>query len=315
MKNEHSRNIRLGLIVFIGSALIIAALYFVGSKQRLFGSTIQVKAEFYNASGLRRGNSVRFTGIDVGTVESVEIISDTSVLVVMSIDSEVARFIRIDALAAIGTDGVMGNKLVNINPSRSSARTIVNGDVLKTLKTMEMEATFRTLNNTNDNLNAVSADLRAITEKLNSERSLLNLLLDPSVSDNVQSAVTHFRYAGNNTAVLTGDLRSIMRNMKDGKGTAGLLLTDTLLRKDLSNTVVNIRAISDSLAIISGNFQSLSADLKNGEGVLGILLTDTVAAERLKQILDNLESGTGNFNSTILNLKKKWPFREKKRPK
>lgn len=313
MKKETTRNIRLGLIVLLGSVGIIAALYYVGSRQRMFGSTIQIKAAFYNVSGLRRGNSVRFSGIDIGTVESIEITSDTSVMVVMVIDSDARRFIRKDALAFIGTDGIMGNKLVNINQSRSAERTIENGDVLQTLRTMEMDATFRTLNSTNDNLNAVSADLRAITEKLNSDRSLLNLLLDGTVADNVQSAIAHFRYTGENTAMLTGDLRAIARDVNEGRGTAGLLLTDTLLRHDFANTVVNIRMLSDSLAVISGNFQSLSENLKNGEGVLGLLLTDTLAAQRLEQILSNLEEGSGNFNKTLLNLKKKWPFKEKKR--
>lgn len=313
MKKEHSRNIRLGLIVILGSLGIIAALYFVGSRQRLFGSTVQIKAAFYNVSGLRRGNSVRFTGIDVGTVESVEIVSDTSVLVVMAIDPDACRFIRRDAMAFIGTDGVMGNKLVNIQPSRSTARTIIDGDVLQTLKTMEMDATFRTLNSTNDNLNAVSADLRAITEKLNSEQSLLNLLLDRSVSENVQSAIAQFRYTGENTAVLTGDLRGIVRGVGQGKGTAGLLLADTLFRNELAHTVVNVRLLSDSLAVLSGDFRSLSDDLKNREGVLGVLLTDTLAARQLERILLNLEDGSGQFNSALVNMKKKWPFREKKR--
>ena len=315
MKKENSRNIRLGLVVLLGSVAIIAALYYVGSRQRLFGSTIQIKAAFYNVNGLRKGNSVRFTGIDVGTVESVEIISDTSVLVVMAIDAEACRFIRKDALAVIGTDGVMGNKLVNINSSSSKAHTIEDGDVLQTLKTMEIDATFRTLNNTNDNLNAVSADLRVITEKLNSEQSLLNVLLDRSVSNNVQTAIANFRYTGENTAVLTGDLRAMVRNVNEGKGTAGLLLTDPELRSEVSQFIVNIHSITDSLAVISGNFNELSKELKNGEGIFSVLLTDTLSAQRMERILDNLEQGSGNFNSTLVNLKKKWPFKDAKASK
>lgn len=302
----------MGLVVLLGSVAIIAALYYVGSRQRLFGSTTEIKAAFYNVSGLRRGNSVRFTGIDIGTVESVEITSDTSVLVVMAIDEEACRFIRKDALAVIGTDGVMGNKIVNINPSHSTQRTLKDGDMLKTLRTVEMDATFRTLNSTNDNLNAVSEDLRSITEKLNSDRSLLNLLLDRTIANNVKTAIAQFRYTGENTAVLTGDLRRIVQEVHAGKGTVGLLLSDTALRSGVSRTIVNIHSITDSMAVISGNFDALSEKLKNGEGVLGVLLSDTIATQRLKQILDNLEKGSGNFNGTLVNLKSKWPFREKK---
>lgn len=313
MKKEHNRNIRLGLLVLLGSLAIIAALYYVGSRQRLFGSVIRVKATFYNVNGLRRGNSVRFTGIDVGTVESIEITSDTSVVVVMAIDIDACRFIRKDARAIIGTDGVMGNKLVNINPSQSNALPIQNGDMLRTLRTVEMEASFRTLNSTNENLNAVSEDLHSITKKLNSDQSLLNLLLDQRLADNVKGAITQFKYTGENTAVLTGDLRTIIKEVRAGKGTVGLLLADTMLRFEINRSVVNIHSITDSIAVISGNFNEISKKLKSDDGILGVLLTDTAATHSLEQILENLEVGSNNLNSSLINMKKRWPFKNKKR--
>ena len=313
MKNETSRNIRLGIIVLIGSLGIIAALYYVGSKQRLFGSTVLIKAEFYNVNGLRKGNSVRFAGIDVGTVDQIEIMSDTSVMVLMSIDSDACRFIRTDAVAVIGTDGLMGNKLINIQSSHSNASIIKDGDKLLSLKTVEMDATLRTMNNTNQNLNAISADLRALSGKLNNDQSLLNLLLDPTVSENVQSAIAHFRYTGENTAVITGDLRNIVRSVNEGKGTAGLLLKDTALRNNFEHTIVNIRTLTDSLAIISGNFQAMSENLKNGQGLVRVLFTDPEYIKRLDSVLLHVENGAGDFDESMRNLKLRWPFKAKKK--
>ena len=313
MKNETSRNIRLGIIVLIGSLGIIAALYYVGSKQRLFGSTVLIKAEFYNVNGLRKGNSVRFAGIDVGTVDQIEIMIDTSVMVLMSIDSDACRFIRKDAVAVIGTDGLMGNKLINIQSSHSNASIIKDGDKLLSLKTVEMDATLRTMNNTNQNLNAISADLRALSGKLNNDQSLLNLLLDPTVSENVQSAIAHFRYTGENTAVITGDLRNIVRSVNEGKGTAGLLLKDTALRNNFEHTIVNIRTLTDSLAIISGNFQAMSENLKNGQGLVRVLFTDPEYIKRLDSVLLHVENGAGDFDESMRNLKLRWPFKAKKK--
>lgn len=315
MKKETNRNIRLGLIVLIGTLGIIAALYYVGSKQRLFGSTISVKAEFYNVSGLRTGNSVRFAGIDVGTVDQIEIISDSSVMVIMEIDREACRFIRKDAVAVIGTDGIMGNRIINISSSRGIAPQIKEGDKLLTMRMVEMDATLQTLNKTNQNLNVISADLRAISGKLNSDESLLNLLLDPAVSGDVQSAITHFRYAGENTAVLTGDLRAIARNLREGKGTAGLILGDTVLRNNVSHTLVNIRSLTDSLVIVSGNLQSLSGDLKNGEGIVRVLFTDTEYLKKFDSILLHFENGADGFDESMKNLKHHWPFKAKKNRK
>ncbi len=313
MKKETNRNIRLGLIVLIGTLGIIAALYYVGSRQRLFGSTMRIKAEFYNVSGLRNGNSVRFAGIDVGTVDEVEIISDSSVMVTMAIDRDACRFIRKDAMAVIGTDGLMGNRIININPSHSKAPEIKEGDKLHTLRSVEMDATLQTLNKTNQNLNVISADLRAISGKLNSDRSLLNLLLDPTVSDDVQSAIAHFRYVGENTAVLTGDLRAVVKSVREGKGTAGLILGDTVLRNNVSRTVVNIRSLTDSLAIVSGNLQSLSDNMKNGRGIVRVLFTDPDYMEKFDSILMHFENGADDFDESMRNLKRRWLFKAKKK--
>lgn len=176
-----------------------------------------------------------------------------------------------------------------------------------------MDATLQTLNKTNQNLNVISADLRSISGKLNSDQSLLNLLLDPDVSDDVQSAITHFRYIGENTAVLTGDLREVVRNVREGKGTAGLILGDTVLRNNVTRTVVNIRSLTDSLAIVSGNLQSLSDDLKNGKGIVRVLFTDPDYIRRLDSILVHLQNGSGGFDESMTNLKRRWPFKAKKK--
>ena len=93
MSNETSRNIRLGVFVIIGTLFIITAFYFIGNKQNLFGSTLRISAKFYNVGGLMKGNNVRFAGIDVGTVELVEIINDTAVNVVMIIEKKACKFI------------------------------------------------------------------------------------------------------------------------------------------------------------------------------------------------------------------------------
>ena len=97
MANTTSRNIRLGVFTLAGTVFLISALYFVGNKQNLFGSTFSINARFHNVNGLMRGNNVRFGGIDVGTVESVEIINDTSVNVVMNIETDVQPYIKKNA--------------------------------------------------------------------------------------------------------------------------------------------------------------------------------------------------------------------------
>src|SRR5689334_12869651 len=108
MSKELTRNIRLGIFVLAGTVFIIVMLYLIGSKQNLFGSTFRISAQFYTVNGLMEGNNVRFAGIDVGTVEKVEIISDSTVNVVMLIEEKIRPYIKKNAIASVGTDGLMG---------------------------------------------------------------------------------------------------------------------------------------------------------------------------------------------------------------
>ena len=97
MGAENLRYVRLGVFIIAGTALLVTALYLIGNKQNLFGSTFRVSAQFHDVNGLMKGNNVRFGGIDVGTVESVEIITDTSVNVVMVIEDDIQQFIKKNA--------------------------------------------------------------------------------------------------------------------------------------------------------------------------------------------------------------------------
>lgn len=302
----------MGIIVLAGTMALVVALYFIGRVQHMFGSSIRVSAEFYNVSGLRKGNSVRFTGIDIGTVESVEIISDTCVRVVMIIDEDVHGFIKKNAIVSIGTDGMMGNKLVNINPVPGSAASVQEGDVLVSLRPVEMDATVRTLNSTSENINAISADLREIIQKLNVKTGVLSLLEDEVLAGNVRGAVAQFRLTGRNTAILTGDLKHIVSGIRSGGGTAGLLLSDTLFAQEIRQIVVDVHALSDSVAVVTGNFRDLSQGLKDGNGTIGMLLTDTSFVRKLNHSMEDLQNGAGSFNRSMDAMQHKWPFRKKK---
>jgi phospholipid/cholesterol/gamma-HCH transport system substrate-binding protein len=307
---EGSKNIKLGAFVFAGTLLLILAFYFIGKKQNLFGNTFTISAKFYNVNGLMAGNNVRLSGINVGTVKEVEVVSDTAVRVVMNIEKNMQAYIKKSALASIGTDGLMGNKLVNINASGIDASSIGEGDELQTLNPVEMDEMIRTLSSTNENMKVITANLRTITDKFNSDNSIWKLLMDTILAKDVRSAVVNFKLTGNNTAIVTGELQGIVKNIKAGKGTVGMLLSDTAASGSLKQTLVNMKVISDSMVIISGNFKNISADLKNGKGSLGALLADTSLIHNLNQSLEAIKQGAGGFNENMKALKYSWPFKK-----
>ena len=94
MLKDTNKNVRLGLFVLAGTVSLILAMYFIGAKQNLFTSAFRIRANFHNVDGLMPGNNVRFAGIDVGTVEKIEILSDSNVRVLMRIEEKSRVYIK-----------------------------------------------------------------------------------------------------------------------------------------------------------------------------------------------------------------------------
>lgn len=308
MKEQTINRAKLGFFVLLATTLLILGLYYIGSQKNIFHSTITVTARFKNVSGLMPGNNVWFNGINVGTVSKVYAVSDTAILVEFTIDESSKKFISKNSVASIGTDGLLGNKLINISPGKVGFKSIEEGDELATLGPIEMDEALRTLTLTNANLKVITDNLKHVTEKLNTN-SIWNLLSDSILAENIKNAVVKFKLTSDNSAIVIGDLRQIVQEIKGGKGSIGALLMDNSFSDKLNQTVVSIDALSDSVAIITGDFRMVSQKLKNGEGSVGTLLTDTTFVHNLNMSLKTVNLGAGNFNDNMEALKHTWPLK------
>jgi phospholipid/cholesterol/gamma-HCH transport system substrate-binding protein len=303
MTKEFTRNIRLGIFVLAGTVFLIMMLYFIGSKQNLFGSTFKISARFYTVNGLMAGNNVRFAGIDVGTVESVEIISDSTVNVVMVIEEKVRPFIKKNAVASVGTDGLMGNKLVNINSTANNAPSVEEGEVIETIRPIEMDDMARTLSVTNENMKVITNNLRSITEKINSKNTLWSLLMDTVVAENVKATIVNIKQVSSESAVITGNLKNISEDIRSGKGTLGALVTDTSIAAHINQVIVRLDNFSDTAAVISGDISRIVDRVEQGQGSVGVLMKDTTFVHLLNESMENIRQSSDNFNQNMEALK------------
>lgn len=303
MSQETSKNIRVGAFVLVGTVLLIFTLYLIGAKQNLFGSTFELKSQFKNVNGLMPGNNVRFTGIDIGTVKTVEIINDSTVDVTMVIEDKVQAFIKKNATAMVGTDGLMGNKLINISSSNEASESVEDGDFLVSKSPLGTDDMMRTLNITNENVKDITIDLKNIVHRLNSPNTLWSILMDTIVADNVKQAIVNIKVTGERSAIITGDLSRIVKHIKDGKGTIGALIADTTMAVKLNQSIVNIKLITDSLALVTGDIHYITAKIKKGEGGIGTVLMDTTFVNNLNATMKNVKSGTKNFDENMEALK------------
>ncbi|MDP1803327.1 MAG: MlaD family protein [Bacteroidota bacterium] len=308
--DEGNKNIKLGLFVLAGTVFLILAFYFIGNKQNLFGDTFRISAKFYNVNGLMKGNNVRFSGIDVGTVEAIEIVSDSSVNVIMTIEKDIRRFIKKNAVVSVGTDGLMGNKLVNINAGVGYSESVAEGDELKTLRPVEMDEMVRTLNSTNENMNVISSNLRNITDKINSKNSLWSILMDTVVADNVKASIVNLKLMSNRGVMITGDLKYFTESIRNGKGSLGALITDTILSSRLTQTIIKFERLSDTAAVLGGDISGIVRNLKQGKGTIGVLLKDTTLVHDLNKSINSFDKGAINFNENMDALKHSWPLKK-----
>ncbi len=177
--SEKTGNVwKLGLFVLIGALLFMIAIYLIGQNRNLFVETFTLKSHFNNVSGLKAGNGVRFSGINVGTVKAIEFVSDTSVVVEVVVKEEVRKYIKTDALASIGSDGLMGDKVLTISPGSESKVVVKNNAVIASTKAVELEDIMQSVKVSVDNAQVITYELAEFTSKMNNENSMLSRLVN-----------------------------------------------------------------------------------------------------------------------------------------
>jgi phospholipid/cholesterol/gamma-HCH transport system substrate-binding protein len=177
MKTTSGQKIRIGLFVIVGLAIIVLGIFFIGSQKSLFNSTFRLYGVFKNVSGLQAGNNVRFAGINVGVVESIEILNDTSVKVNLTINNDVKKFIKKDAKVSIGSDGLMGDKLVVVGPGTSDEQ-VENGSGLGSTNPLDVDKIIAKVTKIADNASTLVENLSGIVAKVNNGKGSIGRLLN-----------------------------------------------------------------------------------------------------------------------------------------
>ena len=194
MKSNAGLKWKLGIFIIVGLVLLVFGLYFIGKQKNLFVSVFQLKSVFNNVSGLKLGNNVRFGGIAIGTVEGIQLITDTSVLVNMSIKSEVRKFIKRDASASIGSDGLVGDRVVLISPGTTNREPVRDNEVLVSHSPVETEQIMAGLKTSADNAAVITQQLAEVAYKVNHGRGIISRLLgDSSMGNNLNATMVNLK--------------------------------------------------------------------------------------------------------------------------
>ncbi len=186
--------IRLGLFITAGFILFVLAIFLIGRQKHIFDPVIELKANFRNVSGLQVGNNIRFSGINVGTVDNIHIINDSTIQVDMIIKRSVQPFIKTDCLATIGSEGIIGSRILVITQGSANAHFVKSGSFLHSVEPVETDAIIASLSVTADNLQVISGQVAEIMFKINNGNgTLARLIEDSTISENISQMIINLK--------------------------------------------------------------------------------------------------------------------------
>jgi phospholipid/cholesterol/gamma-HCH transport system substrate-binding protein len=219
MKATSSQKIKIGAFTFIGLLVLILAIFFIGNRKNLFSSTFNIYGTFKNVNGLQIGNNVRFAGINVGVVRDINIETDSSARVDLTLNNNVKRFIKKDAKISIGSDGLMGDKLVVIAPGGiTSTQEVENGTQLASVNPVDVDKIIAKMTKVIDNAASLTGGLSDIVAKVNSGQGSIGRLLNSDklskdLEGTVKQAKTTMQNVHTTTTTLNTDLKAAQSNI------------------------------------------------------------------------------------------------------
>lgn len=308
-KKEIAQQIKLGAFVLAGLTLFLISVFFIGSENNLFSKTFTVAAVFRNVEGLKAGDNVWLSGVKIGTVSDVRIVSEGKVIVSLSLKDRQNQFIQEDAVATIGSDGLVGNKIVIIRPGKSTA-VVSEEDTLNTSSPTDTQDLINIAKEVGDNTRSLTSDLKTIAQRINAGQGIVGELLNEgAIAQEMRMAIANLRETSHSTARASAELHSLINDLHHGDGLLPMLVSDTGYAKTFEHALQNIENFSVNAGAVSEGLQNLATKINDNNNAVGVLLADTVAAAQLKTTIENAAQASAKLDENMEALQHNFLFR------
>ena len=235
MNKDSGYQWKLGMFVIIGLVLFVTTIYFVGKQKNLFGSTFELTAKFNSVNGLDVGNNVRFSGINIGTVDEIEFLTDTSVVIKLVIKEEVRKYIKKDAIASISSDGLMGDKVLVISSGKNSNVVVEDNDNIASKAAIEMDDLMKSVKVSVDNAGVITAQLAEFSNSMNNGNGALSRLVsDEEFGNSIKKMVTNLENSSK-------EFSNFTVKMNNGKGVLSKLVSDEKMGSMVDSTLTDVK--------------------------------------------------------------------------
>ncbi|SEL08136.1 MlaD family protein [Parapedobacter koreensis] len=307
---ENRRSIIVGLFVALGLIILVAGILVLGGQQNRFSKTVTVTTVFGDVSGLKAGNNVWFSGVKIGTIKSIQFKNLNEVEIAMVIEEASRQYIRKDALAEIGSESFIGNKLIVIKGGSSDAPAIEDGDVLQTAPVGGLDAMLATLQVNNENLVEITKNFGELSARIaRGEGTVGTLLTDSLMAIHVKQMIANLNQTTANTAKASLALNQLTTKLNQEGTLINDLLTDTVVYGTLQSAVAQLEGITQTASALVTNLNQTAGKLDDQNNAVGVLLNDPEAAETIRQTLQNLEQSTEKLDQNMEALQHNFLFR------
>jgi phospholipid/cholesterol/gamma-HCH transport system substrate-binding protein len=300
----NTRAIIVGIFVFLGVAIFIITVLTLGSQHNTFEKSISVKAFFENVNGLQKGNNVWFSGVKVGTIRKVNLKENGQVEVEMNIEEVSVKFIPKDVKAKLSSDGLIGNKIIEIYGGTPNGAKIEEGDIVGSDKLLSTDAMMNTLSKNNDNILAITNDFKLISSRIAAGKgSIGKLLTDETMVDQLNATTNILKRASENLEKLSANVSAYTAKLNNKGSLANDLVTDTVIFAKLRATVSQLQNVADSSQGVIANLKTTGNIINNGlnnkNTPAGMLLNDDQSANKIKITLQNLQSASKKLDDDL----------------
>lgn len=294
--------LKVGTLLLIGIALLVAAGVKLGQAANLFGSRYKLVTYLPNAGGLLVGGSVQVAGQLAGTVKAIEFLpvdADTArnLRVTMQVDESLMEQIRGDSKVRLKTIGLLGDKVLDIKPGTPAFPALKDGAVVALEPSVELEEVIARASVAVDTVVALASDIRKVTSGLvRGEGTAGQLLTNRQLYDNVNITLVR--------------AQQLLGGLQNPNGTIGRLLNDPTLYRSLTGAIAGVDSLviqlnnpsgsigkllrDDSLYVrvvgVAISADSLLKSMSGGNGTVGKLLHDQQLYDQLVKLVADLST-------------------------
>ncbi len=290
----------VGIFIFLGILIFVTGIFTVGTQRKTFVRGVMVKAIFDDVSGLQPGNNVWLSGVKIGIVKSIIFLQGTQVEITMNIDKDARPHIMKDAKAKIGSDGLIGNRIVVIYGGTAKAGDIASGDYLKSENGISTDDILATLQLNNKNLLDITGNLKMISKKINDGQGTIGEMInDHSIADNLHATLSNFKKASAGSGAAVEKISEFLSGLNRQGGLANEVVNDTVVFAEFKRTIDHLRLASVTISEFSENLNQAGKSLNKTDNAAGTILNDPQVASDLKSITRNLDSSSMKLNEDL----------------